>query len=258
MDRGAAENPGQLTLFDERAPAQPAARRTLVLAGRCVEAGFERRARRTIALRVDADGLTIVAPRRAPWRDIAAFAQSKARWIVGRLDAWAALGRRAPPLALRSGERLPWRGGALILDVRCGAPAIALAGSRLAIRVPEPQRREAVRGALLPWMRGQAFALLAPRVAQFAARLGMPSPALAVSNARTQWGVCTAGGRIRLAWRLVHLAPELADYVVAHEVAHLRELNHSKRFWGIVGTLYPEWRAARERLKRIGATLPEL
>ena len=258
MDRDAAEDARQLTLFDERAPADAAPRRTLVLAGRRVEAGFERRARRTIALRVDADGLTIFAPQRAPWRDVAAFAQSKARWIVGRLDALAAFGRRTAPLELRTGERLPWRGGALVLDVRRGAPAITLAESRLDIRAPEPHHRDAVRGTLLPWIRGQAFELLAPRVAHFAARLGLPSPAVAVSNARTQWGVCTASGRIRLAWRLVHLAPDLADYVVAHEVAHLRELNHSKRFWELVGTLYPEWRAAREQLKRLGAMLPAL
>jgi predicted metal-dependent hydrolase len=84
----------------------------------------------------------------------------------------------------------------------------------------------------------------------------MAPPPVALSNARTQWGVCSEGGSIRLSWRLVHLEPALADYVVAHEVAHLVELNHSKRFWNVLARLYPEWRAARERLELAGASLP--
>jgi predicted metal-dependent hydrolase len=83
-------------------------------------------------------------------------------------------------------------------------------------------------------------------------------PAVALSNARTQWGVCTEGGRLRLSWRLVHFAPTLADYVVAHEAAHLVEMNHSKRFWKVVEALYPEWRAARKAIELAGAGLPIL
>src|SRR5437870_5395105 len=79
---------------------------------------------------------------------------------------------------------------------------------------------------------------------------------VAVSNARKQWGVCTEGGAIRLSWRLVHVEPRLADYVVAHEVAHLVEMNHSRRFWALVARLYPGWREARERLELAAATLP--
>ena len=71
-----------------------------------------------------------------------------------------------------------------------------------------------------------------------------------LSNARTQWGVCTEDGMIRLSWRLVHLEPALADYVVAHEVAHLVELNHSERFWSLLAKLYPDWRRARHQLER--------
>jgi predicted metal-dependent hydrolase len=77
-----------------------------------------------------------------------------------------------------------------------------------------------------------------------------------LSHARTQWGVCTAEGAIRLSWRLVHIDPGLADYVVAHEVAHLVELNHSRRFWDVVAGLYPGWYQARERLELAGASLP--
>jgi len=73
-------------------------------------------------------------------------------------------------------------------------------------------------------------------------------PPLKLSNARSEWGSCNHKGEIRLNWRLVHLPPHLADYVVAHEVAHLVELNHSKRFWSLVETLFPGHSAARREL----------
>ena len=115
-----------------------------------------------------------------------------------------------------------------------------------------------MRRLLLGWLKERALDALAPRVAHYAARVSLPAPPLALSNARTQWGVCMASGRIRLSWRLVHLRPELADYVVAHEIAHLVELNHSERFWALVEWLYPHWREARERIERDAATLPRI
>jgi predicted metal-dependent hydrolase len=84
-------------------------------------------------------------------------------------------------------------------------------------------------------------------------------PVVAISNARTQWGVCTEGGRLRLSWRLVHFEPRLSDYVVAHEAAHLVEMNHSKRFWKVVEALYPDWAGGaqgdRDRRRRAAHSL---
>jgi predicted metal-dependent hydrolase len=124
---------------------------------------------------------------------------------------------------------------------------------RLLVSAPSPQR---VAKILTGWLKTQALDALEPRAAHYAAHLDMKPPAVALSNARTQWGVCREDGSIRLSWRLVHLDPALADYVVAHEVAHLVELNHSKRFWSLLAGLYPDWRAARERLELAGASIP--
>jgi predicted metal-dependent hydrolase len=77
-----------------------------------------------------------------------------------------------------------------------------------------------------------------------------------LSSARTRWGSCSARSGIRLHWRLIHCPPALIDYVVAHEVAHLVEMNHSPRFWAVVGSLYPDWSAARLRLHEAARTLP--
>jgi len=222
------------------------------LGGRCIEYRFSRRRRRTIGISVDASGLSVSAPLRAPWREIEAFLHQKERWIVRKLDEWARLPR---PALLRghSGESLPLFGAPVTLEVKTGRRAVHRQPERLVVSVPSPQR---VAKVLTAWLKDEALEALAPRAAHYAARLDVAAPRVGLSNARTQWGVCTEDGAIRLNWRLVHLDPALADYVVAHEVAHLVELNHSKRFWNLLARLYPEWRRARQQLELAGASLP--
>ncbi len=257
MDRSAAEDPGQLTLFDDPPHAGAAPLRVALLEGRPVEYRFQRRRRRTIALRISEDGLRVNAPLRAPWRDVEGFLQQKAGWILRKLEERAAAG--APRTIYgEHGETLPLEGREIVLVIAQAKAAVSLAGEELRLSLPRPERRGAVRSLLLAWLRARALALLTPRVAHYAARIGLPPPPLRLSNARRQWGVCMSSGRIRLSWRLVHFAPELADYVVAHEVAHLVELNHSERFWALVEWLYPHWREARERIERDAATLPRI
>jgi predicted metal-dependent hydrolase len=220
--------------------------RLIRLGGRDVEYRFARRRRRTLGITVDADGLKVSAPLRAPWRDIEGFVREKERWILAKLDEWS----RAPRPALLQ-----------------GAPGerLALFGEPVALeRHPGPVRREPNRvvfdtiANLVAWLKCAALRALRPRAVHFAAQLGRPAPSVRLSNARTQWGACNEDGAIRLSWRLVHVEPALADYVVAHEVAHLVELNHSARFYRMLDSLYPHWPAARERLELAGAALPLL
>jgi predicted metal-dependent hydrolase len=214
------------------------------IAGREVEYRFVRRRRRTLGLTVDADGLKISAPLRAPWRDIEGFVREKERWILAKLDEWSVVPK---PVRLRgaSGERIPLFGEMVELEQRDGP--VARTGNKIVFDGMQ---------SLVRWLKAAALDALTPRATHFAALLGQPAPIVALSNARTQWGVCTEGGSIRLSWRLVHIEPALADYVVAHETAHLVELNHSRRFWTLVAGLYPGWREARERLELAGAALP--
>jgi len=223
------------------------------LDGRSVEYRFARRRRRTLGLSVDAHGLKVVAPLRAPWREIEAFLRDKRRWIFAKLDEWARVPKPALLLGM-SGESLPLFGVTHTLEVHEGARRVIHESGRLLVSAPRWRALE----TLVRWLKSRALEALEPRAAHFAARLGRAAPPLRLSNARTQWGVCGADGAIRLSWRLVHLEPLLADYVVAHEVAHLVELNHSRRFWALVGKLYPEWRSARESLELVGGSLPLL
>jgi hypothetical protein len=224
------------------------------LGGRLVEYRFTRRRRRTLGITVDGEGLKVAAPLRAPWREVEAFLRHKERWVLAKLDEWARVAP-APVLHCSSGERLPVFGELRELDVRPGRRGVREQPGQLIVTA---RRGANALPVLLSWLKERALHALAPRAAHYSARLGLPSPRIALSNARTQWGLCTEEGVIRLSWRLVHVTPALADYVVAHEVAHLVELNHSRRFWSVVSEIYPAWREARERLELAGASLPVL
>lgn len=223
----------------------------IVLGGREIEYRFSRRRRRTLGITVDAAGLSVAAPLRAPWRDIETFLHHKERWILRKLEEW----ERAPrPRVLRglSGELIPLLGTPVPLQIESGRRRVEQRDGHLVIR----SRPDRVMAALIHWLKLAAHEALAPRVAHYCARLGRPAARIVISNARTQWGVCREDGVIRLSWRLVHLQRELSDYVVAHEVAHLAHMNHSARFWSVVSDLYPQWQDARHRLELAGAGLP--
>jgi len=107
------------------------------------------------------------------------------------------------------------------------------------------------------WLQLEAKRLFAERLPVYADKLGVAYRSFALSSATTQWGSCTADGRIRLNWRLIHFALPMIDYVVAHELSHLREMNHSPRFWATVQSIFPEFEAAKKALRDSGPeTLP--
>ena len=253
--------PQQLTLFGQAAepdPREAAGTRKLVQLGpRIVAFRFARSRRRTIGISVDAHGLAVAAPHYAPWIEVEKFLLEKSRWILAKLDEWSKADRPARIVGV-AGETIPVRGRNLLLELAQGGKRVEASADRLLVCLRRPHEHARVKAELIRWLKGHALDHLAPRATHYAARLGLPEPRVSISNARTQWGVCTQDGRIRLSWRLVHVAPELADYVVAHEVAHLVELNHSPRFWKVVESLYPDCRSARQSLDLAAAALPIL
>ena len=99
------------------------------------------------------------------------------------------------------------------------------------------------------WLQDQAQTLFAARLSIYAQALGVQYQGFKLSSAKTQWGSCTADGRIRLNWRLMHFSLPLIDYVIAHELAHRKEMNHGPRFWAAVRSVFPEFEAARKELR---------
>ena len=205
-----------------------------------------RRGRRGVRFRVDGRGLAVSAPVTMPLARIEALMRESERWIVRKVAEWG--DRRVAPLEWRDGARLPWLGGFLTLRVAHGARARAVReGGELRVAAPEGDA-EAVRRAVVRWYKAVAQEVLSARVEALAQAASLAAPKVLISPARTRWGSCNTRREVRLAWRLVKAPPDLVDYVICHELAHLRHMNHSRAFWGEVERQCPGYRRLRAEL----------
>jgi predicted metal-dependent hydrolase len=223
--------------------------RRVRLDGRDVDYRLVRARRRTIGMEIDLDGLSVRAPRWVTIADVEAVLAERSAWILRTLDAWRGRRRDVLPREWRTGSAILFGGRELALAVyRSRKPLVHADLFDLTVLHPHAPDEAAVATLVRQWLRDEAMRLLSPRVRHFAARLARPAPPLKISNARSEWGSCNHRGEIRLNWRLAQLPPALADYVVAHEIAHLAELNHSPRFWAVVESLLPGHAAMRRAL----------
>lgn len=223
----------------------------LILAGRSINYAL-RRDRRRLSMRIDEHGLHVGAPRSLPLFEIESFIKKHGVWVLQKLDAFVhhSDARRLP---IHDGARLPVLGEEISVRVTAGGNRGLWKPDELWLAArPNADLASLARRAL----QRRAMEHFAPRLTASVAHLGKAVPPLALSSARTRWGSCSARSGIRLNWRLIHLPAPLIDYVIAHEAAHLVEMNHSPRFWAVVESLYPDWRQARGELKRQGADLP--
>jgi len=208
--------------------------------------------RRTIALCIDSNGLTVSAPTRTPLYRLEAVLAEKADWVCDKLVEMAL--RQKPERIWQDGDPLLFFGGELRLTTFSGkasAPPV-IEDNQLLTSVINIEDCASVKTKVLKWYRRQALDHFAGRVAFYAWRLGVPTPKLFLSNATARWGSCNSRGEVRLNWRLIKAPQHLIDYVVAHELAHLKHLNHSPAFWRTVALLYPDCMAARRELKACG------
>ena len=238
----------QLELAFGGGPAQVASRHQFMLDGGCVDYTLKRsRRRRSITLTIDEDGLRVGAPWRASRQRIDALLEAHARWIARKLAEWSA--RRPPPFRWQAGATVMAMGEPLTLVVSSGGDATQRDGSRLHV-CAMPDDPAAVARQVVAWLRGTAQGWFEQRAAHFAQVLAVRTPTIRLSNARTRWGTCHPDGRVLLNWRLIQAPPALIDYVVVHELAHLREPNHSPRFWRWVAGVLPDYAERRLRLRR--------
>lgn len=261
-DSGDAALQLNLPLFDtlRRVEPKPAPGIRLIrLEQQLVEYRLRRSARRTIGFLVDDRGLSVTAPR---WVTLGAIEEAlleKAAWIVRKLDEWRQHALRRERLSIRweDGANVPFLGSDLRLERHITTrPVVTRADDVLRVGLPADAGIDALRDAVQQWLHEQARALFAVRIEHYAQRLGRGPSRWALSSARTRWGSCGPDGSIRLNWRLMHFPATIVDYVVAHELAHLKELNHSARFWAVVATLYPDYRKARAWLRSFPDDVP--
>jgi hypothetical protein len=205
--------------------------------------------RRRLVLLVDERGLVVHVPWRASERHISQAIGQAQSWILRKLAEWES--KKPRQRSWTGGEALDFLGRQLTLQLQTrDGPAIAQLrdGSALELSLAEPHTPERVRTAVVSWYRRHAGSHFAERVQHFCTRLEVPAPRVLLSSARTRWGSCNADGEIRLNWRLMQAAGDVIDYVVAHEVAHLKVMSHSTRFWRTVQRLCPDYEAAKAEL----------
>ena len=232
---------------DTRRPEGQA--RRIKLAGGSVDYRLVRARRRSIGMEIDFSGLTVRAPRWVSIREIDEVLSKRGTWILRSLDEWRARRRDVMPREWKTGSAILYQGRELTLAVH-KAPDRAIEADLLNLTVwhPAADDERQIATFVTRWLREEAGRQVLPRVAEYAARVNKRVPTVKLSNARSEWGSCDQKGVIRLNWRLIQLPPELALYIVAHEVAHLVELNHSARFWNLVERLFPGSAVARETL----------
>lgn len=211
--------------------------------------------RRTIALQIDHQGLSIRAPQRASERRLRAAVLSRSDWISLKLAEWAARPRPAVR-EFRSGESLPFLGGNMTLQIvehpSRARTKVEHHDSKLVVEIDRhltgELRTRTIRKGIERWYRREADARFPDRVRHFADILGKTVAGIHIRDQKRRWGSCDSRGIIRLNWRLIGADAGIIDYVCAHEVAHLLEPNHSAAFWAVVSRLMPDWKIRRKRL----------
>lgn len=230
--------------------------RRIVLGGETVDYRLVRVRRRTIGMQVDLDGLTVRAPRWVSLTEIEAALAERSSWILRTLAEWRTRRRDVFPREWKTGAPIYYRGAELSLAV-FPARRAAIRHDMFDLTVLHPCAHDGRRISTFVshWLKEEALRLLMPRVLAYAREITGIAPPIRLSNSKSEWGSCNQRGEIRLHWRLVQLPDELADYVVAHEVAHLAELNHSPRFWAVVERLMPGHGVRRRALEEWTALL---
>jgi predicted metal-dependent hydrolase len=242
--------------------AHPQATREVVLGSARVAYEFKRGKRKTIGFLVGAEGLSVRAPRWVALRDVDAAIHEKSDWILRKLTETQQRHARveATRIEWKDGAGFPFLGEPVVmrLDPKHGFAsvggtlddAVEEGGPRvLRLAVAQNAQPSQIRDAAQAWLMRQARKLFIERLDHFAPLLGVQWQKLSLSNASTRWGSASADGSIRLNWRLIHFRLPVIDYVVAHELAHLRVMDHSHRFWETVESVVPDYDLLRRQLK---------
>ena len=210
---------------------------------------LEHRQRRTVGLKITATGLIIHAPKRISKLQLESIIVQKSDWIRKKLASLTA--NRIPALQWQDGEQLLLLGNPITLAIKhdIRSRAVDYTPGILQLALPNHNEPTVVARKVVQWYAKQALTDFARRLELFSTKLGVATPQLFLSNARTRWGSCNSRKEIRLNWRLFQAPPHIINYVICHELAHLKEMNHSAKFWAVVASIYPDYKAAEKELK---------
>lgn len=228
---------------------------TLTLAtGETISYLLERRPRRTVGLKITENGLVVHAPKRIFEFQLNQILQEKSNWILTKLQVREA--NQIEKIQWVDGEHLLYLGQDIQLKlVVDNKKKIHFERNELTLCAPATNIHGICSRMVLMWYKKQALLDFARRLEVFAAKLGVPTPPLTLSNAQSRWGSCNSRGEVRLSWRLLQAPPHIINYVICHELAHLKQMNHSAKFYAVLESLFPNYKAAEKELKLLSPQL---
>ena len=216
------------------------------------------RRKKTVAVTVDpTEGVLLVAPEHLTMKRLDAVVRQKARWIVQRLRHVQSNGTSLPPREFVSGESVLYLGRHYRLKVHPrGYETPKLRGGWLHVSAPGgPNRTTQVREAVVSWLRQHAAQRLPERIETWYRKAGVPMPRIVIADQQKRWGSCDNRGTIRLNWRIIQAPMRLVDYVIVHELVHLRHRGHGSNYWQALGRVMPDYERRREELGKRGSDL---
>ena len=228
---------------------------TLTLAtGETISYLLERRPRRTVGLKITENGLVVHAPKRIFEFQLNQILQEKSGWILNKLSQREA--NQVEKIQWVDGEQLLYLGQDITLKLAvANKKTIHFERNELLVHAPAVSIHAGCGAAVLMWYKRTAILDFTRRVEVFAAKLGVAPPPVAISNAQSRWGSCNSRGNVRLSWRLLQAPPHIINYVICHELAHLKQMNHSAKFYAVVEQLFPNYKAAEKELKLLSPQL---
>jgi predicted metal-dependent hydrolase len=196
-----------------------------------------------------ATGLTVIIPRRYPVAGIPEILLRKSKWLLRMLEKYPPVPGERSPAVLKTGDTVHYLGKKLVLELRPSfpeSPGVRMDGDRLIVDTDTGQDGHHLK--LEAWYRRQASGLFREKLDRWCPVIGVTYGRLSIRGQRTRWGSCSPQGNISLNWKLMLVPEPVIDYVIVHELAHRREMNHSPRFWKLVAAYCPGWREYRQWL----------
>jgi predicted metal-dependent hydrolase len=215
--------------------------------------------RRSISIEVQSARVVIRAPMRVAESALYEFLHEKNLWVQEKIREQQQALAAIPQHTYMAGSRMPYLGGEITLVLGSGSAArVVLHDQQLHVLLSRRRRMSApeqTRRLVQAWYQQQALVLLTDKTTRLATTMGLQHTGVSTRATRTKWGHCTSRGAIQYNWQII-LAPEpIVDYLVAHEVSHLRHHNHSRAFWQLVESVCPDYVHCRAWLKAHGQQL---